>query len=222
MQRAAAGLLIFILLFLVTYLAVPGFFSDITSLVLSGDMTELSHRVKSYGNWAILVSVLLGIAINLSGLPTVAYSGANGIVFGFWTGFGLSWLAEILGAVLALMITRGLVKNRASVFIARHPDLKAVYDFTGRRGFWALLIARVIPFTPSGLINIAAAVSQISFRDYLVATALGKIPSVLAEVYIGQDLFFPWERQARILLWVGLVGALYLFWRSRRQSQSPQ
>lgn len=215
-MEAATRISLIAVLLIILFFAGSGAFADIWQIAMSGDMDELSRYVKSYGNWAIIFSVFLGILINLSGLPTVFYSGANGIVFGFWTGFGLSWAAEILGAVLALVITRGLVRDRAARYIERHPELRTIYDFTGRRGFWALLVARLVPFTPSGLLNIAAAVSRITFRDYLLATAIGKIPSVLAEVYVGHDLFFPWESETRLLLWAVLFIGLYIYWRRCR------
>jgi uncharacterized membrane protein YdjX (TVP38/TMEM64 family) len=212
-MELATRLSILAVLLLITVFAGSGILGDIWQIAMNGDMTELSQYVRSFGNLAIIFSIFLGILINLSGLPTVIYSGANGIVFGFWIGFGLSWTAEIVGAILALVITRSLVGNRAEQYIDRHPELKAAYDFTGRRGFWALLVARLVPFTPSGLLNIAAAVSRISFLHYLVATAVGKIPSVMAEVYVGRDLFAPWEKQARLLLWAFLVLVLYICWR---------
>lgn len=210
-----------VVIFAGIYLADPGFFSKLIELAASSDISELSRHIKSYGSWSIVVSILLGTIINISGLPTVVFSGANGLIFGFWPGVVLSWVSEVLGAVAAFLLARPLLEKGTSRVMEGRPAWQKAYDFTAKRGFWAVFIARLLPFSPSGLINVAAAAGKISFRDYIAATALGKIPSIIAEVYLGRDLLFAADHTTRILLWVVVAGVLYGGWKYYQQRRRP-
>lgn len=208
-MRSTITILAVIALAAGVYFVEPGFFAKLIELAGSSDISQLSLHIKSYGNWSIAVSILLGTVINVSGLPTVVFSGANGLIFGFWPGVALSWVSEVLGAVVAFVLARPLLEKGASRVVERRPGWQKAYEFTAKRGFWAVFVARLLPFSPSGLINVAAAAGKISFRDYIAATALGKIPSIIAEVYLGRDLLFAANNTTRIMLWIVLAAVLY-------------
>jgi uncharacterized membrane protein YdjX (TVP38/TMEM64 family) len=220
-MQSIIALIVAAAIFIGIYFLEPGFFAKLFELAVSSDMGELSRHIKSYGGWSMAVSVLLGTIINISGLPTVVFSGANGLIFGFWPGVALSWVAEVLGAIVAFGLARPLLKKGASRVVESRPGLQKAVEFTAERGFWAVFIARLLPFSPSGLINVAAAVGKISFRDYLIATGLGKIPSIIAEVYLGRDILFAANNTTRMLLWLVVAGVLYGGWKFYRQKSKP-
>lgn len=224
-MRSVIAILAVIALAAGAYFVEPGFFDKLIELAASSDISQLSLHIKSYGNWSIAVSILLGTIINVSGLPTVVFSGANGLIFGFWPGVALSWVSEVLGAVVAFVLARPLLEKGASRVVERRPGWQKAYEFTAKRGFWTVFVARLLPFSPSGLINVAAAAGKISFRDYIAATALGKIPSIIAEVYLGRDLLFAANHTTRIILWIALAAVLYggfMYYRKRSQTSEAK
>ena len=46
---------------------------------------------------------------------------------------------------------------------------------------------RLIPIMPYGLVNFAAGLTSVSFKDYVLGTTLGTVPSVLPFVLLGSS-----------------------------------
>ena len=76
-----------------------------------------------------------------------------------------------------------------------------------------MLIARMVPYIPSGLLNAVGALSSLNLRDYFIASFIGKFPSTGIEAIIGHDTILQQEDNTRIIVVVILaiiliVGAL--------------
>lgn len=66
-----------------------------------------------------------------------------------------------------------------------------------------------------------AALTTISFADFLLATILGKIPSMVFETFVGHDLVYLSENKYRLIFSL-LAGSLVfqLFWgKEKKRSQ---
>ncbi len=203
------------------HLAQPAFFPQVWQLVRTGDAQDIAAYLRSFGPWTVAVSILINIIINLSGiLPTVLISGANAVVFGLGGGIAVSWVGECLGTVIAFLLWRSLLQQAARRIISRSPHLSIADEFSGRNGFRAMLVARLIPLAPSGLITLLGAVSSMSFADMLWATLLGKLPSIVLEVLLGHQLAFAQDNSLRLLLLilVAATGYGYFWWRRRRRA----
>ena len=80
-----------------------------------------------------------------------------------------------------------LLKPRESLHILQTLRLELTQFIKWRslyRNF--MLIARAIPYIPSGVLNALGAISKISIRDYVLATLLGKLPSTVVEAMMGR------------------------------------
>jgi uncharacterized membrane protein YdjX (TVP38/TMEM64 family) len=84
-----------------------------------------------------------------------------------------------------------------------------------------LLIARLLPLAPSGIITAVAAISRINFKDFLLATVIGKLPPVIIKVLIGHDIVFAGDNILRLLSLVLVVFGVYigLWWCERHKEQ---
>lgn len=207
---------ILILSVIIIYFFIP-LPSDLWEIINSTDIESLAERLRGYGSWTILISILGNTLADISGLPTVFFSGANGLIFGFWGGVAVSWVSEILGGTIAFLLFRATLYKKSQHYIQKYKNLQFLDRLTPAEGFRAILIARLIPLSPSGLVNIAAAMSPMSFRNFFMATALGKLPSIMAEVYIGRDLLSFQDNKLRVAFWLTLAAGAYLYSRSRRK-----
>ena len=77
-----------------------------------------------------------------------------------------------------------------------------------------MLIARMVPYLPSGLLNAVGALSSLSLLDYFLASLIGKFPSTGIEAIIGHDAITQQEDPTRIIVTVIfaivlIVGALW-------------
>ncbi|MDC0759700.1 VTT domain-containing protein [Brevibacillus sp. AG] len=180
------------------------------------NVEALAEWIRSLGMLGIIGSIVLNIVISVAGvLPSIFLSGANAVVFGLYGGFLISLTGEVVGACIALFLYRYTIKKAD-----RREKLKsfkwvhAINGTTSFRKCLAIVLLRLNPMMPSGVINLGAALTNITFVQFLVATLIGKVPSMVFETFVGHDLITFSENKFR-LLFALLAGALVflLFWK---------
>ena len=204
-----------VILGVLVYVLVPGFYDDMWELILSGDVQRMAEVLQSYGPWAMVISFVLDVLINALGfLPSIFFSTANGLLFGVVPGIIISWLAETVGVVLSFMIMRYILRDTAHKVIEKSEFLLKVDDFSGKNGLAMMLFARSIPYFPSGIITALGAISQISLRDYIIANLIGKFPSTALEVIVGHDAVLLQDNLGRLTIVILVASVIYfLLWK---------
>ena len=61
-------------------------------------------------------------------------------------------------------------------------------EWIERRGFWAVLYARIAPGVPYSLVNYAAGLTRVSLPAFAAATAIGFAPRAFAYTALGGSL----------------------------------
>ena len=130
----------------------------------------------------IVVSALLTCAL----FPGPLLAGASGLLFGTALGTPVSIAAATLGAVLAFSIARFLAHDAVDALAARR--LRGVQEWIERRGFWAVLYARIAPGVPYSLLNYVAGVTRVRLLAFAAATAIGVAPRAFAYTALGGSL----------------------------------
>lgn len=167
----------------------PGFFPMLVSLSSRGDVQGAVEYLRSFGAKAALISFFLLVIINLLGfLPNVFLLVANGFLFGLVPGILVSWAGECVGAAAGFFMMRRLFQDSAAALLRKSGYGGKVEDFSSHNGFRLILAGRSLPFMPSGALTAAGALSSVSFRDYFIATCIGKIFSVTIEILVGRDM----------------------------------
>lgn len=197
------------------HLAVPGFYSQIWYLATAGNMEEIIEVLRSYGPWAMLISMIIDILINAVGfLPSIFLSTANGVVFGLLPGIIISWLAETIGVVISFYIMRFLLHDTATKLISKSKFLVKVDDISDKNGLVIMTFARALPYFPSGIITALGAISKIKPRDYIIANLIGKFPSTALEVTVGRDVVMLQTHMERLgIIIIGAAIAYYILWK---------
>lgn len=219
------GWLFIIVSFGMLYWWQPEFFRHAYSIIERGDIIGLAEYLRSFGSWSIIVTILLFIVMTFTIVfPFMILSGAAGIMYGLVWGVLISWVGEVIGAVVMFVFARYFFRVLTESWIKKSPYLKQVDDYSATNGFKALLIARLLPLAPSGIITAVAAISRISFKDFFLATVIGKLPPVVIKVLLGHDLVFAGENMTRLVIVVILVVIVYvgLWWRKRRKGQQSE
>jgi uncharacterized membrane protein YdjX (TVP38/TMEM64 family) len=186
-------------------------------------ITETAEWLSSFGIWAIIVSMLLGVLISVIGvIPPVFLTAANAVVFGIWPGFLISLSTEIIGAAVSYWVYRGILKKAEQADFTRKMPI-----FNPRQWRWIgllkvasrrrrailMLIAFMTPFMPSPLITFAAATVRVNFLDFLVVALIGKAPSIALETLIGHDLLFLSDNWPRLIIAIVMLAVLVLLVR---------
>jgi uncharacterized membrane protein YdjX (TVP38/TMEM64 family) len=183
------------------------------------DVEGLVEWIRSWGILGVIGSILLNIVISVAGvLPSIFLSGANAIVFGLFGGFLISLTGEVLGASAAFSLYRyGLRKSNKMKNLGKLSWIHQINDSSRFRKGLAIALLRMNPLMPSGVINLGAALTTISFGDFVIATLLGKIPAMVFETFVGHDLVYFSDNKYRLILAL-LGGALVflVFWRREK------
>jgi uncharacterized membrane protein YdjX (TVP38/TMEM64 family) len=127
----------------------------------------------------------------------------------------VSLAGETLGAGFSFWLYRwGYKKSR---FPERKWKWVLQIEKSGRgRQLSGLLLARLTPLVPSGLVTFAAACTSIPFQDFLLITLMGKVPYIALETIIGHDLFRLGEHWLRFLISIGLAFLIYILFKEKR------
>ena len=224
MVKAAAALAI-AALFLIIHLANPAFLPHLTGLLARGDIEETALYIKSFGSWAVVFSFLLTLFVNALGFPpAIIFSTANTLIFGIFWGIFLSVVAETVGVTVSFLLLRFFFRDAAERTIAKHKTLASIDKYSGKRGFVVMLIARMVPYFPSVLLNALGALSAMSLRDYVISSFVGKFPSTGIEAIIGHDTITHQEDPTRLIVVIVFAVLLIVgaWWYERRAAKRAE
>lgn len=216
--KIIAALLI-VALFVVIHLIAPDFLPEIIDLLSRGDIKETAQYIQSYGSMAIVFSFLLTLFVNALGFPpAIIFSTANTLIFGIFWGITLSVVAETVGVTISFLLLKFFFRDAAQKLISKSKFLKSVDHYSSEKGFVVMLIARMVPYVPSGILNAVGALSALSLRDYFIASFIGKFPSTGIEAIIGHDMIAGDGDNTRIVVVVFLAVILIFFalWYEKR------
>lgn len=198
-----------ILMFVIIHLIAPDFLPSFISLLASGDITATVEYIRSFGDSAVLFAFFLTLFTNALGFPpAIIFSTANVILFGLFPGILLSCVAETVGVTIAFILMRFYFRDAAEKVIAKSPFLSKIDHYSGSKGFFVMLIGRMVPYFPSALLNAVGALSSIRLREYMLASFVGKFPSTGIEAIIGHDLIMQQENHMRLI--IVIIGAIVL------------
>lgn len=177
-------------------------------------LAQARDLIAPWGPWAPAASVLLMIVHTVLPFPAEILIAANGALFGFWTGLGVSWIGAMASACLPFAIARALGRGGTARIIPR--ETLAWVDALVMRGDWTVaLVVRFIPLFPFSLFNFALGRTPLAWRTFLWTTAVGVLPAIAAAVAAGYAAqgapnLLPWA----LSLWLSLM-ALGLIFRHR-------
>ncbi|KJS19505.1 MAG: alkaline phosphatase [Clostridiaceae bacterium BRH_c20a] len=172
----------------------------------------LANILENLGYWAIIISLLLSILVAILGvLPSIFITGANVLAFGFYNGLLISWMGEVLGAGISFILYRWGIKRYIEKLGCTYPIIKKVTEARGIKVWLLIFEARLLPFVPSGIVTLAGAISIIGLFPFILATALGKLPSILLEVLISHGLIVINHGWLTVILTVLILLTLILF-----------
>ncbi|HET8950628.1 MAG TPA: TVP38/TMEM64 family protein [Solirubrobacteraceae bacterium] len=147
---------------------------------------DVRDRVDALGPLAPLLFIAVSASLTTLMFPGPLLAGASGLLFGTALGFPVSLTSAVLGASLAFVISRSIAPDAVQHLAG--PRLTALEALVSRRGFLAVLYARIVPGVPYTLVNYAAGLTRIPLAAFAAATALGAAPRAFAYTALGGSL----------------------------------
>jgi len=132
---------------------------------------------------AFVAAYAVATAFDFSGLVLTLVGGA---VFGFWWGTLLNLAGANLGAWAAFWVARRLGRDGIAALLGRRAA--GLDRLAAQAGFVWLLRLRLIPLVPFNLLNFAAGLTNLPWRTYAGATALGIVPGTAIYTFFADAL----------------------------------
>ncbi len=175
-----------------------------------------------------LLPYMFPLAVFLGLFPVIPYglfAGMMGAKFGPLWGAFINWTGSFGSAFLMFLYIRYGYQEAGRNLLARFRQVDRFTAAFERNAFISVLFARLIPIVPSPVINIYSAISIIPALSFALATAIGKIPTMLMFSLVGNQLFTDFYRTLTTLViyacFVGFAYLLYRWWQIRHTKKSP-
>jgi uncharacterized membrane protein YdjX (TVP38/TMEM64 family) len=151
-------------------------------------------------------------------LPVWPLTVAAGVAYGAAGGFALALLSGTLGAALAFLTGRSLLREVVARRVAGNPRLAALDREVSRRGAFLVFLLRLSPFAPYNVVNYAVSASRIGLVPFALASLAGMAPITFAWAYLGATLGgmeglsagAPPGPAQRAVQWIGLAATVAL------------
>jgi len=211
------------------YLLSDGFRSETNramGMLGRGDIGGLRDYIVSFGLWAPVASCfLMVLQAIVAPVPSFLITFANGLAFGVFWGWVLSVFGHVLAASVCFGISRALGRVPMEVLVGK-AGLESADRWFARWGVYAVFAGRLLPGVAFDAISFAAGLTNMRFRNFLVATSLGIVPQTFLYSYLGRQapeyvgLFL--VTTGIFLLAVIVVAAVRYRRERRRQKRDPR
>lgn len=180
-------LIIAIVLIAIAALLVTQFSQYLTLDVAKAKQAELANYIDAHLLQAALIYFVVYVlltAFSIPGATVVTLLGAA--LFGFWLSLLLASFASTIGATLAFLSSRFLLRDWVQAKFA--DKLQTINQGIERDGAFYLLSLRLIPIFPFFLINLVMGLTPISTWRYYWVSQLGMLPGTAVYLNAGTQL----------------------------------
>lgn len=140
------------------------------------------HTVAVIAGYSIIY--ILSTALSLPGAAILTLGGAA--LFGFWTAMVVVSFASTIGASLACVVSRYLLRDWVRAKFGQR--LKRMDDGIAKEGAFYLFTLRLVPVVPFFLINLGMGLTSLPIRTFYWVSQLGMLPGTAVYVNAGKEL----------------------------------
>ena len=148
-------------------------------------LRAFTHWVQGAGWLGIGAFAMLYVLITVLGLPALPLTLAAGVVYGPLGGTLLVSPASVLGASLAFLLGRTLLRGWVRTKIEGNAKFQALDQAVGSEGWRLVALLRLSPVFPFSLLNYGLGATGIGFGSYVLASWLAMLPGTFLYVSAG-------------------------------------
>jgi uncharacterized membrane protein YdjX (TVP38/TMEM64 family) len=168
---------------------VPVLFAAIAAaLLLPHSPSGLRDLVLAAGVAAPAIVLVAWVVLTPALFPGTLLAAAGGLAFGAVGGTALACAGAVLGGLAAFGLARTVGRGPALRLAERSPRLARLQSLLERRGFAAILAARLMPGVPASGLYYAAGLSPVRYRAFTAAIAIGALLRTTPYALLGNGL----------------------------------
>jgi phospholipase D1/2 len=176
--------------------------------------------------WAPMAIVAGFIVGGLVLFPVTVMIAVTAAALGPWVGLGSALVGTLVSA--SLLYAVGRIVGIGPVQRMLGPRLRRIQNKIVGNGVIAVVLIRMLPLAPFSLVNMAAGASGVRFYDFIIGTAIGMAPGLIAMSMFGAQIADllrqpSWSDVALLLfgimVWVAfsIAAQFVVTWWSRRR-----
>lgn len=152
---------------------------------IGGYLPQFVAWINTLGVWGPAVFIAGYTIAAVAFVPGSLLTLAAGAIFGLSKGVLYVFIGAVLGSSAAFLVSRHLARAAIERRFAGNARFAAIDRAVSEQGRKIVLLLRLSPLFPFNLLNYALGLTNVRFRDYLIAS-VGMLPGTLLYVYYGK------------------------------------
>jgi uncharacterized membrane protein YdjX (TVP38/TMEM64 family) len=182
------------------------------------DQEQVRAWVEGLGAWGPMAIVFLEmVQALLAPIPGQAIEAVSGYLYGPWWGTLYPLIGMAIGSLITFLLARRFGRPLVIRLIGKQ-SMDRLDDLERRGGAPFFFLIWLLPFAPDDLACVAAGLTPMPMRQFLILMTLGRLPGVFVSVLVGANIAQIEPLWWYILLAVIAIAALIL-WRWGEQIQ---
>jgi uncharacterized membrane protein YdjX (TVP38/TMEM64 family) len=164
----------------------------LAAVVIAIRTLPVAQWLESFKAWVVgagaigyVLYVLVYIVCCVLLVPALALTLGAGAIFGFAIGSIIVIIGATLGATLAFLLARTVLRHRVERMTANNAKFRALDRAITREGTKIMWLVRLSGFPPFTWVNYAFGLTGIRLGPFLLTTFFGIIPGTLAFTWAG-------------------------------------
>ncbi len=166
-------------------LALAALSSAASFLPLKDWIKTFTQWVQGLGPIGVVVFIAAYAVATVLFVPGLLFTIAAGLVYGVVGGAAVALTGAIIGASLAFLCGRYLVRQRVERSTKNNRKFKAIDEAIEKQGWKIIGLLRLSPLIPFNLSNYFYGITAIKFWPYFFASFVGMMPGTLLYAYLG-------------------------------------
>jgi uncharacterized membrane protein YdjX (TVP38/TMEM64 family) len=147
--------------------------------------SQFQGRIENMGALGPVVFVIIYAASTALLIPGSVMTIGAGTIFGLRTGAITVIIGANLGALIAFLLSRSLLREKVEKWAEGSRKFAALDRAIEDEGFRVVLLSRLSPVFPFTLLNYLLGLTRIGIGSYLSANLIGMLPGTFLYVYLG-------------------------------------
>ena len=164
----------------------------VVALLILSAVLPVKDWIRAFINWVqelgpigVVVFVVAYALATVLFLPGWIFTVGAGLVYGIVGGTLVALTGAVIGATLAFIVARYLVRKNIEEYTKKNARFKAIDEAIGKNGWKIIGLLRLSPLIPFNLSNYFYGITSVSLKAYVAVSAIGMIPGTLLYAYLG-------------------------------------
>ncbi|OIP69571.1 MAG: hypothetical protein AUK43_12200 [Oscillatoriales cyanobacterium CG2_30_40_61] len=141
--------------------------------------------VANLGFWGPVAFIIIYNLATILFVPGSLLTLGAGVIFGVVWGSIYVSIGSVIGATFAFLIGRYFAREWVTKKLENYAQFQAIDQAVAQEGWKIVGLTRLSPIFPFNLLNYAFGLTNVSLKDYFLASWIGMLPGTILYVYLG-------------------------------------